>query len=160
MSSGLESLKEKWVNKKKEASAEIQLQVVVANIDLLNELKDGSLNVGAELARLRRWRRTAKIWAQEGRTLVNLKGSEIELASVAGRIESELTLAAAEKLGNQAASLEARSRVVSNEEVNPRASFILEAKANLPLISSRRPSPPTYDAKKLWQIATWMCWYL
>ncbi|KAF2576076.1 hypothetical protein F2Q70_00002601 [Brassica cretica] len=49
----LESLKEKWVNKKKEASAEIQLQVVVANIDLLNELKDGSLNVDAELARLR-----------------------------------------------------------------------------------------------------------
>ena len=49
----LESLKEKWVNKKKEASAEIQLQVVVANIDLLNELKDGSLNVDAELAHLR-----------------------------------------------------------------------------------------------------------
>ena len=43
----LESLKEKWVNKKKEASAEIQLQEVVANIDLLNELKDGGLTVDA-----------------------------------------------------------------------------------------------------------------
>lgn len=37
---------------KKEVSAEIQLQEVVANIDLLNELKDGGLTVDAELARL------------------------------------------------------------------------------------------------------------
>ncbi|KAF2538899.1 hypothetical protein F2Q68_00021350 [Brassica cretica] len=49
----LESLKEKWANKKKEAPAKIQLQEVVANIDLLNELKDGGLNVDAELARLK-----------------------------------------------------------------------------------------------------------
>ena len=49
----LESLKEKWANKKKEASVEIRLQEVVANIDLLNEIKDGGLNVDAELARLK-----------------------------------------------------------------------------------------------------------
>ena len=46
-------MKEKWENKKKEASAEIQSQEVVANIDLLNELKDGGLNEDAELARLK-----------------------------------------------------------------------------------------------------------
>nr|VDD35645.1 unnamed protein product [Brassica oleracea] len=49
----LVSLKEKWMNKKKEVSTEIQLQEVVANIDLLNELKDGGLTVDAELARLK-----------------------------------------------------------------------------------------------------------
>ena len=41
------------MNKKKEVSTEIQLQEVVANIDLLNELKDGGLTVDAELARLK-----------------------------------------------------------------------------------------------------------
>lgn len=46
-------MKEKWANKKKEASVEIRLQEVVANIDLLNEIKDGGLNVDAELARLK-----------------------------------------------------------------------------------------------------------
>ena len=49
----LESLKDKWSSKKKEVSAEIQLQEVTANIDLLNELKDGGLTVDAELARLK-----------------------------------------------------------------------------------------------------------
>ena len=49
----LESLKDKWTSKKKEVSAEIQLQEVIANIDLLNELKDGGLTVDAELARLK-----------------------------------------------------------------------------------------------------------
>ncbi|KAF3528906.1 hypothetical protein DY000_02039982 [Brassica cretica] len=53
----LESLKEKWMNKKKEVSTEIQLQEVVANIDLLNELKDGGLTVDAELARLKEMER-------------------------------------------------------------------------------------------------------
>ena len=41
------------MNKKKEVSAEIWLQEVVANIDLFNELKDGGLTVDAELARLK-----------------------------------------------------------------------------------------------------------
>ncbi|XP_048611573.1 uncharacterized protein LOC106393026 [Brassica napus] len=49
----LESLKDKWTSKKKEVSAEIQLQEVITNIDLLNELKDGGLTVDAELARLK-----------------------------------------------------------------------------------------------------------
>jgi len=49
----LESLKDKWTSKKKEVSSEIQLQEVIANIDLLNELKDGGLSVDAELARLK-----------------------------------------------------------------------------------------------------------
>ncbi|KAF3500591.1 hypothetical protein F2Q69_00042595 [Brassica cretica] len=48
----LESLKDKWMSKKKGVSAEIQLQVI-ANIDLLNELKDVDLTVDAELARLK-----------------------------------------------------------------------------------------------------------
>lgn len=34
-------------------SVEIQLQEVIANIDLLNKLKDGGLTVDAELARLK-----------------------------------------------------------------------------------------------------------
>ncbi|KAF3501238.1 hypothetical protein F2Q69_00042994 [Brassica cretica] len=49
----LESLKDKWTSKKKEVSPEIQLQEVIANIDLLNELKDGGLTEDAELARLK-----------------------------------------------------------------------------------------------------------
>ncbi|KAF3559129.1 hypothetical protein F2Q69_00013257 [Brassica cretica] len=42
-----QSLKDKWTSKKKEVSAEIQLQEVITNIDLLNELKDGGLTVDA-----------------------------------------------------------------------------------------------------------------
>ncbi|XP_048622646.1 uncharacterized protein LOC125591822 [Brassica napus] len=49
----LKSLKGRWASKKKEVSAEIQLQEVTANIDLLNELWDGGLTVDAELARLK-----------------------------------------------------------------------------------------------------------
>ncbi|KAF2577827.1 hypothetical protein F2Q68_00002497 [Brassica cretica] len=49
----LESLKGRWASKKKEVSAEICLQEVAANIDLLNEHKDGGLTVDAELARLK-----------------------------------------------------------------------------------------------------------
>ncbi|KAF3522463.1 hypothetical protein F2Q69_00046396 [Brassica cretica] len=49
----LGSLKDKWTSKKKGVSAEIQLQEVPANIDFLNELKDGGLTVDAELARLK-----------------------------------------------------------------------------------------------------------
>ncbi|KAF2608290.1 hypothetical protein F2Q68_00042964 [Brassica cretica] len=37
----LESLEDRWTSKKKEVSVEIRLQEVTANIDLLNELKDG-----------------------------------------------------------------------------------------------------------------------
>ena len=48
----LESLKGRKASKKKEVSAEIRLQEVTANIDLLDELKDGGLTVDAELARL------------------------------------------------------------------------------------------------------------
>ena len=48
-----ESLKGKWTRKMKEVSDEIQLQEVTANIDLINELKDGGLTVDAELARLK-----------------------------------------------------------------------------------------------------------
>ncbi|KAF2604953.1 hypothetical protein F2Q70_00027103 [Brassica cretica] len=46
----LESLKDRWASKKKEVSAEIRLQEVTANIDLLTKLKDGGLTVDAELA--------------------------------------------------------------------------------------------------------------
>ncbi|KAF2567055.1 hypothetical protein F2Q68_00026631 [Brassica cretica] len=49
----LESLKDRWASKKKEVSAEIRLQEVTANIDLLTELKDEGLTMDAELARLK-----------------------------------------------------------------------------------------------------------
>ncbi|KAF2608625.1 hypothetical protein F2Q68_00043007 [Brassica cretica] len=49
----LESLKDKGSSKKKEVSADIQLQEVTANIDLLDQLKNGGLTVDAELARLK-----------------------------------------------------------------------------------------------------------
>ncbi|KAF2580256.1 hypothetical protein F2Q68_00005515 [Brassica cretica] len=49
----LESLKDKWMSKKKGVSAEIKLHEVIANIDLLNELKNGDLTVDAELACLK-----------------------------------------------------------------------------------------------------------
>lgn len=41
----LASLEERWVNKKKELAAVIQVQEVIANIDSLNEIKDGGLVV-------------------------------------------------------------------------------------------------------------------
>ncbi|XP_013674175.2 uncharacterized protein At3g60930, chloroplastic-like [Brassica napus] len=53
----LESLKDMWASKKNETSAEIRLLEVVANIDLLIELKDGGLTVDAELARLKEMER-------------------------------------------------------------------------------------------------------
>ncbi|XP_013713721.1 uncharacterized protein At3g60930, chloroplastic-like [Brassica napus] len=49
----LESMKGRWESKKNEISAEIRLQEVVVNIDLLTELKDEGLTVDAELARLK-----------------------------------------------------------------------------------------------------------
>ncbi|XP_056847470.1 uncharacterized protein LOC130498125 [Raphanus sativus] len=48
----LRSLEEKWSNKDREMAARIQLQEVVANIDLLNEIKEGSCDVDGELAHL------------------------------------------------------------------------------------------------------------
>lgn len=47
------SLEEKRASKEKETTARIQLQVVVANIDLLTEIKDGGLVVDEELDRLK-----------------------------------------------------------------------------------------------------------
>ena len=49
----LEFLNDRRASKKKEVSAEIRLQEMTANIDLLNELKDGVLTVDTELARLK-----------------------------------------------------------------------------------------------------------
>ncbi|XP_048622609.1 uncharacterized protein LOC125591797 [Brassica napus] len=49
----LESLKDRRASKKKEVPAEIRLQEVTANIDLLTKLKDGGLTMDAELARLK-----------------------------------------------------------------------------------------------------------
>ncbi|XP_013665375.2 uncharacterized protein LOC106369810 [Brassica napus] len=49
----LESLKDRWASKKNEISA----HQVVANIDLLTELKDGGLTVDAELAHLKEMER-------------------------------------------------------------------------------------------------------
>ncbi|XP_018436095.2 uncharacterized protein At3g60930, chloroplastic-like [Raphanus sativus] len=48
----LKSLGEKWSNKERETAARIQLQEVIANIDLLNKIKEGSCDVDGELARL------------------------------------------------------------------------------------------------------------
>ncbi|KAG5415271.1 hypothetical protein IGI04_002838 [Brassica rapa subsp. trilocularis] len=44
---------EKWVDKKKEVSADIQLHEVVANLDLLNEIKDEGLVVEDEIVCLK-----------------------------------------------------------------------------------------------------------
>ena len=49
----LTSLEEKWIDKKKEVSAEIQLHEVVANLDLLNEIKDEGLVVEEEIVCLK-----------------------------------------------------------------------------------------------------------
>lgn len=45
--------KDRWVNKKKEVDVEIQLHEVVANIDLLGEIKDGGMDAEEELFRLK-----------------------------------------------------------------------------------------------------------
>ncbi|KAJ4887843.1 hypothetical protein Rs2_27591 [Raphanus sativus] len=49
----LDPLREQWMNKKKEVAAEIQLDEVVTNIDLLNDIKHGGLVVEEEIARFR-----------------------------------------------------------------------------------------------------------
>lgn len=49
----LSSLEKRWVEKKKEVSAEIQLHQVVANLDLLDEIKDERLVVDDEIVRLK-----------------------------------------------------------------------------------------------------------
>ena len=46
-------MKKRWVDKKKEVSTEIQLHGVVANLDLLNEIKDKGLVVEDEIAPLK-----------------------------------------------------------------------------------------------------------
>ena len=49
----LTSLEKRWVDKKKEMSAEIQLHEVVANLDLLNEINDEGLVIEDEIAHLK-----------------------------------------------------------------------------------------------------------
>ncbi|KAF2611852.1 hypothetical protein F2Q70_00011963 [Brassica cretica] len=49
----VDKILDRWASKKKEVSAEIRLQEVTANIDLLTELKDEGLTMDAELARLK-----------------------------------------------------------------------------------------------------------
>ena len=49
----LTSLEKRWVDKKKELSAEIQLHEVVANLDLLSEIKEDGLVVEDEIVRLK-----------------------------------------------------------------------------------------------------------
>ena len=49
----LASLEKRWVGKKKEESAEIQLHEVVANLDLLNEIKKEGLVVDEDIVRLK-----------------------------------------------------------------------------------------------------------
>nr|XP_018475500.1 PREDICTED: uncharacterized protein At3g60930, chloroplastic-like [Raphanus sativus] len=56
----LGSLEEKWSNKEREIAARIQFQEVVANIDLLTEIKEGSCDVDGELARLQDLERDCK----------------------------------------------------------------------------------------------------
>lgn len=50
----LRSLEERWNNKEREVAARIQLQEVVANIDLLTEIEEGNFDVDRELVRLKR----------------------------------------------------------------------------------------------------------
>ncbi|KAF3555765.1 hypothetical protein F2Q69_00016340 [Brassica cretica] len=49
-----------WLTKKKEVSAEIQLHEVVANIDLLNEIKSEGLVVDEEIVRLKKTKKDCK----------------------------------------------------------------------------------------------------
>ena len=49
----LTSLEKRWVDKKKEVSAEIQLHEMVANLDLLSEIKEDGLVVKDEIVRLK-----------------------------------------------------------------------------------------------------------
>lgn len=46
------SLEDKWSDKEKETVARIQLQELVASIDLLTEIKEGNFDVDGELSRL------------------------------------------------------------------------------------------------------------
>ena len=46
-------LEKRWVDKKKEMSAKIQLHEVIANLDLLNEIKNEGLVVDEEIVRLK-----------------------------------------------------------------------------------------------------------
>ncbi|KAF3572921.1 hypothetical protein F2Q69_00058656 [Brassica cretica] len=50
----------RWVDKKKEVSAEIQLHEVVANLDLLSEIKEHGLVVEDEIVRLKEMKEDCK----------------------------------------------------------------------------------------------------
>ncbi|KAF2589809.1 hypothetical protein F2Q70_00039621 [Brassica cretica] len=135
----LESLKDRWASKKKEMSTEIRLQ--------------------------EEWKETARILSPPppcriGRSpsSIFLKSQMIRWIKSGGRLSlmilffraNAAQLAAAEKLGNQAASLEARLRVVSNERKSAleQVSFFeakVESSANKFSDDLRRA---IYDAKK------------
>ena len=58
-------MEKRWVDKKKEVSAEIQLHEMVANLDLLSEIKEDGLVVKDEIVRLKEMEKTSRpllIW--------------------------------------------------------------------------------------------------
>ena len=59
----LTSLEKKWVDKKKEVFAEIQLNEVVAKLDLLNEIKDEGLVAEDEIVRLKEIEKDCEVTA-------------------------------------------------------------------------------------------------
>ncbi|KAF3587952.1 hypothetical protein F2Q69_00028860 [Brassica cretica] len=59
----LASLEKRWVDKKKEVSAEIQLHKLVANLDLLNEIKNEGLVVDEEIVRLEEMEKDCEVTA-------------------------------------------------------------------------------------------------
>ncbi|KAF3563344.1 hypothetical protein DY000_02016541 [Brassica cretica] len=122
----LESLKEKWANKKKEAPAKIQLQEVVANINLLNELKDGGLNVDAELARLKEMKKDC-----EG--LVVLAASvEARLRVVSNERKSALEQALADSYLDVLVSL--KEKWEKKKAATDREAHLREVMANIDLL--------------------------
>ena len=78
----LESLKDRWASKKREVSAEIQLQEVTANIDLLTELKDGGPDYGCGACSIKtEWKETVRILSPPPPCRISRSPSSIFLKS-------------------------------------------------------------------------------
>lgn len=76
-------IENKWSDKKKELEAEIQLREVIANIDLLSELKEGGLIIDEELARLKQMEKDCEALSELA-AVPNWTLSDFDLPEVSG----------------------------------------------------------------------------
>ncbi|KAF3555955.1 hypothetical protein F2Q69_00015089 [Brassica cretica] len=146
----LESLKDRWMSKKKEVSAEIRLQEVTANIDLLNELKDGGLTVDAELARLKEMERDCEDLVASA-AVPDWSISELDLPQISEDSGDQIGGNMASRRSNprEADRVQTRTGSANAERIRSRNAkdlegekYVARVKSSSPTGSERRDRPP------------------